>query len=160
YNEDKSLIFWVNEEDHLRIISMQMGGDMKEVFTRFCDGINQVEKTIKLMNREFMFNDKLGYINTCPSNIGTGLRASVHIRLPRLTNHPAFKGVVTKLNLECRGLDGEESGIEGGVQDISNELRLGYSEVYLVQSLIDSINLLTEMETRLENDEDIDNLLP
>lgn len=85
HNNKKNFLVWVNEEDHTRVISMQKGGNMKEVFERFCRGLKEVERHIKAGGESFMWNEHLGYILTCPSNLGTGLRAGVHIKLPRLS---------------------------------------------------------------------------
>lgn len=82
HNDNKTFLVWINEEDHLRVISMQKGGNMKEVFTRFCNGLTQIETLFKSKNYEFMWNPHLGYILTCPSNLGTGLRAGVHSSCP------------------------------------------------------------------------------
>ena len=84
HNDKKNFLVWVNEEDHTRVISMQKGGNMKEVFARFCRGLQEVEKHIKAEGQGFMWNQHLGYILTCPSNLGTGLRAGVHVKLPHL----------------------------------------------------------------------------
>ena len=84
HNDKKNFLVWVNEEDHTRVISMQKGGNMKEVFARFCRGLKEVEKHIKAEGQGFMWNQHLGYILTCPSNLGTGLRAGVHVKLPHL----------------------------------------------------------------------------
>ena len=54
---------------------MEKGGNMKSVFDRFCIGLNKVEKAIQSQGYEFMWNEHLGYILTCPSNLGTGIRA-------------------------------------------------------------------------------------
>ena len=58
---------------------------MQEVFTRFCTGLKQVEGLIQKKGYEFMWNSHLGYILTCPSNLGTGLRAGVHVKVPNLS---------------------------------------------------------------------------
>lgn len=79
HNVNKTFLVWVNEEDQLRIISMQPGSDIREVFERLARGVNEIEKVAK-----FAHDDHLGYITSCPSNLGTGLRASVHIKLPKL----------------------------------------------------------------------------
>jgi protein-arginine kinase len=79
HNEAKTFLVWVNEEDQLRIISMQPGSDIRQVFERLARGVNEVEKIAK-----FAHDDHLGYITSCPTNLGTGLRASVHIKLPKL----------------------------------------------------------------------------
>ena len=84
HNNDKNFLVWINEEDHTRIISMEKGGDMKAVFNRFCRGLHDVEILIQRQGHEFMWNQHLGYILTCPSNLGTGLRAGVHVKLPNL----------------------------------------------------------------------------
>jgi creatine kinase len=75
----------INEEDHTRLISMEKGGNMKKVFQRFCEGLNEVERLIKKEGFEYMWTPHLGYILTCPSNLGTGLRAGVHVKLPNLS---------------------------------------------------------------------------
>ena len=58
---------------------------MKKVFQRFCDGLNEVERLIKKEGYEYMWTPHLGYVLTCPSNLGTGLRAGVHVKLPNLS---------------------------------------------------------------------------
>ncbi|ELK28638.1 Creatine kinase B-type [Myotis davidii] len=103
HNDNKTFLVWINEEDHLRVISMQKGGNMKEVFTRFCNGLTQIEGLFKSKNYEFMWNPHLGYILTCPSNLGTGLRAGVHIKLPHLGKHDKFAEVLKRLRLQKRG---------------------------------------------------------
>ena len=85
HNKDKNFLIWLNEEDHTRVISMEKGGDMRAVFDRFCRGLNEVERLIKRQGHEYMWNQHLGYILTCPSNLGTGLRAGVHVKLPHLS---------------------------------------------------------------------------
>ena len=64
----------MNEEDHLRVISMQKGGDMKAVFNRFCDGLKKFESNLQENGYELMWNEHLGYVLTCPSNLGNDWR--------------------------------------------------------------------------------------
>ncbi|KAF6129383.1 creatine kinase B [Phyllostomus discolor] len=160
HNDNKTFLVWINEEDHLRVISMQKGGNMKEVFTRFCNGLTQIETLFKSKNFEFMWNPHLGYILTCPSNLGTGLRAGVHIKLPHLGKHEKFPEVLKRLRLQKRGTGGVDTAAVGGVFDISNADRLGFSEVELVQMVVDGVKLLIEMEQRLEQGQAIDDLVP
>lgn len=75
HNKDKNFLIWINEEDHTRVISMEKGGNMKGVFERFSRGLREVEKHIEDKGHGFMWSKRLGYILTCPSNLGTGLRA-------------------------------------------------------------------------------------
>ncbi|KAM8948706.1 creatine kinase B-type-like [Lycaon pictus] len=173
HNDNKTFLVWINEEDHLRVISMQKGGNMKEVFTRFCNGLTQVrpdcpklgwhkdpQTLFKSKNYEFMWNPHLGYILTCPSNLGTGLRAGVHIKLPHLGKHEKFPEVLKPLRLQKRGTGGVDTAAVGGVFDVSNADRLGFSEVELVQMVVDGVKLLIEMEQRLEQGQAIDDLVP
>ncbi|NXW45899.1 KCRB kinase, partial [Nyctiprogne leucopyga] len=160
HNDNKTFLVWINEEDHLRVISMQKGGNMKEVFTRFCTGLTQIENLFKSKNYEFMWNPHLGYILTCPSNLGTGLRAGVHIKLPHLGKHEKFGEILKRLRLQKRGTGGVDTAAVGGVFDVSNADRLGFSEVELVQMVVDGVKLLIEMEKRLEKGQSIDDLIP
>jgi len=160
HNEAKNFLVWINEEDHTRMISMEKGGDMASVFKRFCDGINKVEELIKGDGYSFMWNEHLGYVLTCPSNLGTGLRGGVHVKLAKMATHPQFDAILTKLRLQKRGTGGVDTAAEGGVFDISNADRLGFSEVELVQGVIDGVSLLIDMEKRLEKGESVDDLIP
>ncbi|XP_072163723.1 arginine kinase-like [Diadema setosum] len=160
HNTNKTFLVWINEEDQTRIISMQKGGDMKAVFERFCSGLTQVEDKIKEQGKEFMWNEHLGFILTCPTNLGTGVRCSVHVRIPKLSKDPRCKAICTALRLQMRGTSGEFTEGVGGVYDISNLDRLGTSEVEQVQCVIDGVSTIIEMEKRLEKDEDIEDLMP
>ena len=145
HNIDKTFLVWVNEEDQLRIISMQKGGDIKEVFTRLITAVSQLEKTMK-----FSFSKHLGYITSCPTNLGTAMRASVHIKLPKLAQDMVrYKEITDKYYLQIRGTDGEHSQSTGGVYDISNKRRLGVTEVQCVQDMYDGIVELIKVEKSL-----------
>ncbi|CAH1775389.1 unnamed protein product [Owenia fusiformis] len=160
HNANKNFFVWVNEEDHTRIISMEKGGNMRAVFQRFCDGLNKVQGSIKRKGWEFMHSDHLGYILTCPSNLGTGLRASVHIKLPNVGKDPRFDKILDCMKLQKRGTGGVDTQSTNGIFDISNSDRLGVSEVELCQLVIDGVNTLIQMEQRLEKRKSIDDLLP
>uniref|UniRef100_A0A8C2FZG5 Creatine kinase S-type, mitochondrial n=1 Tax=Cyprinus carpio TaxID=7962 RepID=A0A8C2FZG5_CYPCA len=155
HNNEKTFLIWINEEDHTRVISMEKGGNMKRVFERFCRGLKQVEHLIQERGWEFMWNERLGYILTCPSNLGTGLRAGVHIRLPKLSKDPRLGKILDNLRLQKRGTGGVDTAAVGDVFDISNLDRLGKSEVELVQLVVDGVNYLIECEKRLEKGQDI-----
>ncbi len=145
HNTDKTFLVWVNEEDQLRIISMQQGGDIKEVFTRLVSAIKSIETKVP-----FSYNDHLGYITSCPTNLGTAMRASVHIAVPKLAEDmDAFKAITDKHHLQIRGIHGEHSQSEGGVYDISNLRRLGITEVEAVQDMYDGVVALITAEKAL-----------
>lgn len=146
HNHDKTFLVWVNEEDQLRIISMQQGGDIKEVFTRLVNAIKSIEAKVP-----FSYNDHLGYITSCPTNLGTAMRASVHIALPNLAKDmEAFKAITDEHHLQIRGIHGEHSESEGGVYDISNRRRLGITEVDAVQDMYDGVVALITAEKALD----------
>jgi len=159
-NNDKTFILWVNEEDHLRIVSMEKGGDIFAVFKRFCDGCNEVERVVRSEGYEYAWSEHLGYILACPSNLGTGIRAGVHIKIPHLSKHKDFADILKKLRLQKRGTGGVDTASTDGVFDISNADRLGFSELQLVQRVVDGVNLFIQMEKRLEQGQSIKDLMP
>jgi len=153
HNKDKTFLTWVNEEDQLRIISMQKGGDVRGVFDRLARGIDAVQQSIKKESgRDFMLDPKYGYIHSCPTNLGTGMRASVHVDLPGYTKEglDALKKRCEELKVQPRGTRGESGGQTGVTYDISNKHRLGYSEVQLVQCMIDGVNTLVKEDIELQ----------
>jgi len=163
HNDKKNFLVWVNEEDHTRIISMEMGGNMKNVFKRWVTGLRQVEEHIKKSGSQFMWSPHLGFILTCPSNLGTGVRCSVHVRIPKLAaidKEAKLKAICKKLRLQERGTSGELTEAVGGVYDVSNLDRLGSSEVEQVNCVIKGVKLIIQMEQRLEKGESIDDLIP
>merc|ERR1712061_326163 len=154
HNDAKTFLIWINEEDQLRIISMEKGGDVKGVFERLAKGIKAVQDSVKAeIGKDFCLDQRFGYIHSCPTNLGTGMRASVHIDLPGWTKHSVdkLKERCEQLHLQPRGTRGESGGQTGHTYDISNKHRLGYSEVELVQKMIDGVNKLWEEDKILQN---------
>ena len=144
HSADKQFLVWVNEEDGLRIISMQAGGDLRQVFTRLVEAITAIEAKIS-----FAHNQHFGYLSSCPTNLGTAMRASVHIKLPRLGQVPKFKDICSELGLSVRGVHGEHTNSECGVYDISNKRRLGISEIECISLLHAGLGQLLARERRL-----------
>merc|ERR1711883_2636 len=145
HNAAKTFLLGVNEEDQLRIISMEKGGDVKGVFGRLARGIKAVGDSVKAeIGKDFCLDEKYGYIHSCPTNLGTGMRASVHVDLPGWTKEGVdkLKARCEELAVQPRGTRGESGGQTGCTYDISNKHRLGYSEVELVQVMIDGVNTL------------------
>merc|ERR1711889_34221 len=152
HNEAKTFLVWVNEEDQTRIISMQKGGDVKGVFERLARGIKAVQDCVKAESgKDFQLSEKFGYIHSCPTNLGTGMRASVHVDLPGWTKEglDALKARCEELSVQPRGTRGESGGQTGHTYDISNKHRLGHSEVGLVQTMIDGVNTLWKEDLEL-----------
>ncbi len=155
HNEAQTALAWVNEEDHCRIISMELGGDIPSVFTRFCDLSNALKVSAEANSTKLMWNETLGFLGTCPSNLGTGLRASVMVCLPEFNklmegdNHAdkeLLETVCSAFDLQPRGSAGEHSAAVGAKFDVSNKQRLGFSEVELVQKMIDGVTKVIKLE--------------
>jgi creatine kinase/arginine kinase len=145
HNDDKTFLVWVNEEDQLRIISMQKGADLHAVFDRLSRACAHIEKQAK-----FAHDNHLGYITSCPTNLGTALRASVHIRLPKLSQKwDEFQAIADKYNVQIRGIHGEHSESTEPIYDISNRRRLGRGEAPLVQDMYDGVKAMIEKEKSL-----------
>ncbi|XP_050392981.1 arginine kinase [Patella vulgata] len=142
---NKKFLVWVNEEDHLRFISMQMGGNLGEVYTRLVKAIKELETS----GLEFAKKDNLGYLTFCPSNLGTTLRASVHIKIPKLAADPEFKKFCDGLHIQARGIHGEHTESVGGVYDISNKRRLGLTEIEAVQEMRRGVEAVIKREKEL-----------
>jgi len=146
-SEDKGFIVWVGEEDHLRIMCMKKGTVLNEVFDRLKTAVDTVEAQI---DGGCAMSPDYGVVTSCPTNIGTGMRASVHIPLPNLTKDGTdkkAKAVARPLGLSVRGLGGEHTPIgKDGTVDISPSARFCISEAEIVTALYKGIKLLKEQE--------------
>lgn len=159
HNDDANLFVWVGEEDHLRIVSMQgsrdktspEGKEIREVTARFIRACNEVQKVLKAAGKDFMHNDHLGWVLTCPSNLGTGLRAGTMVMLPKCSARKDFKSMISKMGLQARGTGGVDSAASGGTWDISNADRIGKGEVDLVNTLIEGAAQLVKWESMCDN---------
>lgn len=145
HNAEKTFLVWVNEEDHLRIISMQKGGDLKTIYDRLIRGAKAIEAKVP-----FSRDERLGFLTFCPTNLGTTIRASVHIKLPKLAaDRKKLEEVASRYNLQVRGTSGEHTESVGGVYDISNKRRLGLTEYQAVREMQDGILELIKIEKSL-----------
>lgn len=126
--ESKQLVCWVNEEDHMRFISMGLGSDLRGTFSRYARAVTGVEATLRKMGHAYAYDEHLGYLSSCPSNLGTGLRVSVMMRLPRMAQRSGFHQVCDQLGLAVR--------ISPELCELTNSDRLGVSEVEIVNTVI------------------------
>jgi creatine kinase len=150
HNDNKTALAWCNEEDHCRIISMSNGGNVKAVFARFAAISDNMKQSAEAAGAKLMHTANLGFLGTCPSNIGTGLRGSVMIKIPNFNkNLDLLEEVCDGFDLQPRGSNGEHSEAIGGKFDVSNKQRIGFSEVQLVQKMIDGVTKLIALEQRL-----------
>merc|ERR1711953_1078735 len=158
HNAAKTFLLWVNEEDQMRIISMEKGGDVKGIFERLARGIKAVGDSVKAeCGKDFALSEQYGFIHSCPTNLGTGMRASVHVDLPGWTKESVdkLKARCEELQLQPRGTRGESGGQTGHTYVISNKHRLGYSEVELVQKMIDGVNTLWKEDLEFQKKHNI-----
>lgn len=145
-NLTKTFCVWINEEDHIRIISLQEGGNLKTVYARMLKGLKFLEPRI-----EFNRSDRLGFLTFCPTNLGTTIRASVHIMLPKLSaDKQKLEEIATKFKLQVRGSTGEHSDDSSGVFDISNKRRLGLTEIDALKEMQNGILELIKMEKSMK----------
>jgi len=124
---------------------MQKGADILAVFRRLSVAAAEIEKVAK-----FAHDDHLGYITSCPTNCGTALRASVHIKLLNLAKDKAqLNAIADKYYVQIRGIHGEHTETDDGIFDISNRRRLGRSEKDLVQDMYDGVKAMMDAELAL-----------
>ena len=146
---DGGFIIWVGEEDHLRIMCMNKGTVLNEVFDRLKTALDTVESIDGL---KFAHSETYGYVTSCPTNLGTGMRASVHMKCPNLTadgTDTACKAVCKPLGLSVRGLGGEHTPIGAdGTVDISPSARFCISEAQIITALYTGISLLVAEEEK------------
>lgn len=140
--EDVSIM--INEEDHLRIQCMRPGFQIHEAWET-ADRIDDVfEEQI-----DYAFDEEHGYLTSCPTNVGTGIRASVMMHLPALVLTGQINRIltaVTQVGLAVRGLYGEGSEATGNLFQVSNQITLGQSEREIVQNLHQVVRQIIEHE--------------
>ena len=132
-SEDESISIMINEEDHLRIQVLREGLSLKEA-AETADRID----TLLSETLTFAYDPEFGYLTQCPTNLGTGMRASVMLHLPALTENgamPRISSNLSKLGLTIRGTYGEGSKIVGALYQLSNQITLGLSENEAIENL-------------------------
>jgi creatine kinase len=148
-SEDKKFVIWVGEEDHLRIMCMFKGTVLNDVFDRLKGALEIVNGIEGLA---FAKSDDYGFVTSCPTNLGTGMRASVHIPIPNLTKDGTdkkAKEICKPLGLSVRGTGGEHTPIgKDGTCDISPSARFCITEAQIITKLYTGLKLLKEEEEK------------
>ena len=132
-SKDESLSIMINEEDHIRLQVITDGLSLEDAH----DTADKLD-TLLDENLEFAFDEKLGYLTQCPTNLGTGMRASVMLHLPALEKSKAIgriAGNLSKLGLTIRGAHGEGTEPNGALYQLSNQVTLGISEKSAIENL-------------------------
>lgn len=139
----EKIVVWCNEEEHMRLISMDLGSNMHAVFERYARAITHLESSLRSVGRDVSRDDQLGYISSCPSNLGSGLRVSVMMNLPHLSSHEGFGEVCRQLGLQLR--------MSSSACELTNSDRLGVSEVEVVNTVIEGCSKLCGLEEKFEH---------
>lgn len=142
--EDESVALMINEEDHIRAQAMCPGMHLAELWKRIDAIDSALEERV-----QYAFSPKLGYLTACPTNIGTGLRASVMLHLPglRFLNEidPVIRGL-NKIGLAVRGLLGEGTEASGNMYQVSNQSTLGETEIAVIERMTQIADEIIEHE--------------
>lgn len=132
-SESEDISIMLCEEDHVRIQVIYPGLSPEEAFSAAEKIDSHLENKLN-----YAFHEKLGYLTQCPTNLGTGMRASVMLHLPALSKKGAMRGLsttVSKLGLTLRGSYGEGNEGSGDIYQLSNQVTLGISESAAIQNL-------------------------
>ena len=145
-SEDKTNAVMVCEEDHLRIQSIHSGLAIKEAYAAACEMDDRIDS-----DASYAYSDKLGYLTHCPTNLGTGMRASVMMFLPALTQTRMLNNYASqleKLGLTLRGMYGEGSQASAYIYQISNSITMGITEEETISKLESVVNQLIASERK------------
>ena len=143
-NADESVSIMVNEEDHIRIQCLAPGFQLEEVLQRANEIDDRLEKKV-----DYAFDEKRGYLTSCPTNVGTGLRASVMMHLPALVLSKKMSRIIPAINqlgLAVRGIYGEGTEAQGNIFQISNQMTLGKSEEDIMEDLAGVVMQVIQQE--------------
>ncbi|TBL69158.1 protein arginine kinase [Paenibacillus thalictri] len=143
-SDNESVSIMVNEEDHLRIQCLMNGFQIREAWDLASQIDDQFEAKL-----DYSFDESRGYLTSCPTNVGTGIRASVMIHLPALVLTQQINRIlsaITQVGLAVRGLYGEGSEALGNLFQISNQITLGQSEDEIIDNLYGVVRQIIEHE--------------
>jgi protein arginine kinase len=146
FGSDEIISVMINEEDHLRIQAIRAGLSLEDAWERAVQVDRELEKRL-----EFAASTQYGYLTACPTNVGTGLRASVMLHLPALVHLKQIEKVfhaASRTGLTVRGFYGEGTMASGDLYQISNQITLGHTEEEILTSLRNMLPRILEYEER------------
>lgn len=132
-SDDETISVMINEEDHIRQQCVLKGYNLSGAF----DTINKIDDILS-KKMSFAFDEKLGYLTACPTNLGTGMRASVMLFLPAITLNKTITSIIDavgKMGIAVRGVYGEGSNAEGFMYQVSNQVTLGLTEYDIIKNV-------------------------
>ena len=145
-NEEENIAIMINEEDHLRIQIMKAGFELESALKEAIEIDEKISSKL-----EYAYNEKYGFLTACPTNVGTGLRASVMLHLPalRITGRiEKVLEVINKVNLNVRGVYGEGTEAIGDLYQVSNKISLGVTEEEIIENVNVVVNKVIEQERK------------
>ncbi len=143
-DSDNSLSVMINEEDHVRIQAILPGFNLGEAYEKASRADDAIIKGCNVA-----YDEKYGFLTSCPTNLGTGLRASVMLHLPALSAYGYIKSIVSlmnKIGLTVRGIYGEGSDARANMYQLSNQVTLGISEEDTIQKLKSAVSQIVDRE--------------
>jgi protein arginine kinase len=143
-NRKQTVSIMINEEDHLRMQALRPGLQLKNTFKMIDKVDSELESKV-----DFAFSPKLGYLTACPTNVGTGMRASAMVHLPALVLSEQINQIIQavgKIGLAVRGLHGEGTEAMGNLFQVSNQTTLGEREDEIIGRLNKVIEQIIEHE--------------
>ena len=146
-NKNESLSIMLNEEDHIRIQSICSGDNIGQAF-EISDNIDNIIS----QKIDYAFDNDFGYLTSCPTNVGTGLRASFMLHLPMLERSSQLKNlvqIISKFGMTVRGFHGEGTDPMGSIYQISNQITLGKSEQDIIKNLRNVTQQIVDQELKL-----------
>ena len=146
-DEDNSLSIMINEEDHVRIQALIPGFDLEKAYNK----ANEADDAI-IKGTSVAYDENLGFLTSCPTNLGTGMRASVMLHLPALSAFGYIKSIVSlmnKIGLTVRGMYGEGSDARANMYQLSNQVTLGISEEDTLSKLKSAVEQIVEREREM-----------
>ena len=149
-NDNKSLSVMALEEDHIRLQCILPGLSLGDAYRFACECDDKLDEALELA-----YDESLGYLTHCPTNLGTGMRASVMLFLPALKGANMIASLahqLSKIGLTMRGLYGEGSEPHGCLYQVSNQVTLGTSEEDILHKLEEAVQSIIEKERKLRGE--------
>lgn len=145
-NDEDSVYVMTPEEDHIRLQCILPGLSLEEAYRRACEYDDKLDEALPIA-----FDEKLGYLTHCPTNLGTGMRASVMLFLPALSAGgfiPSLSHQLAKVGLTMRGIYGEGSESRGSLYQISNQVTIGLTEEEILRKLTEFVQSIIDKERK------------
>ena len=143
-SDDETVSIMINEEDHIREQCILKGFNLSKAY----EIINKIDDAL-INNLNISYDSELGFLTACPTNIGTGMRASVMLFLPAITMNGTVTNVInalSKLGITIRGVYGEGSAAEGYMYQVSNQISLGVTEQEIIKNMSSAVQKICDIE--------------